>query len=203
MGLTADMLEESVAALAGMDTRLAAVVKRLGPPAPRQSPPGHETLMRAIAGQQVSTAAASSIWARLEAACGGQVGPEPLLALPDEALRGAGLSGAKLRYLRALSEALMAGTLDLAALPADDESAVAALTAMPGIGRWTAEIYLLFAEGRPDVFPAGDLAVQVSLSDILGEGGRAGEAATRRLAQPFAPHRGALAILAWHHYNSR
>lgn len=195
------MLGESVAALAAMDARLAALVERLGPPAPRQSPRGHETLMRAIAGQQVSVAGAASIWARLEAVCGGWVAPEPVLALPDEVLRGAGLSGAKLRYLRALSAALQSGVLDLAALPADDEAAIAALTAIPGIGRWTAEIYLLFAEGRRDVFPAGDLAVQVSLGALLGEGGRASEAVTRRLALPFSPHRGALAILAWHHYN--
>lgn len=201
MGIPAETLHRAMAALAAAEPRLADVLARLGPPAPRSHPRGHEALLRAITGQQVSVAAAASIWARVEAVCGGSAAPERLLALPEEALRGAGLSGAKVRYVRALAGALLSGALDLDALPADDEAAVAVLTALPGIGRWTAEIYLLFAEGRADVFPAGDLAVQVSIGTLLGDGVRASEAATRRLALPFAPHRGALAILAWHHYN--
>ncbi|MEM8827677.1 MAG: DNA-3-methyladenine glycosylase 2 family protein, partial [Pseudomonadota bacterium] len=92
--------------------------------------------------------------------------------------------------------------LDLDALPADDEGAIAALTAVKGIGRWSAEVYLLFAEGRPDIWPAGDLAVQVAAGEILGLDARPTEKALRTLAEPWRPHRGAAAILCWHHYNT-
>ena len=202
MGLPAETLTMSLAALAAADSRLACVMTRLGPPAPRSSPRGPETLLRAILGQQVSVAAANTIWARLASACDGSPGNlARLAALSPETLRAAGLSAQKVRYTQALAHAVLAGQLDLDALPEDDDAAVALLTALPGIGRWTAEIYLLFAEGRADIFPAGDLAVQISLGRLLGDGSRPGEALTRRLARPFAPHRGALAILCWHHYN--
>jgi len=202
MGLTADTLAAALVALAAAEPRLAHVLERHGPPAPRSSPRGPETLLRAIVGQQVSVAAANSIWARLAAACDGAPGDlARLAALSPDALRAAGLSASKARYAQALASAVLDGTLDLEALPAQDDAAVAVLTALSGIGRWTAEIYLLFADGRPDVFPAGDLAVQISLGQLLADGTRPGEALTRRLAQRFAPHRGALAILAWHHYN--
>ena len=93
------------------------------------------------------------------------------------------------------------GGIDFHALPADDEAAITALTSIRGIGRWSAEIYLLFAEGRPDVFPAGDLAVQIELGKILGLDKRPTEKATRSLAEPWRPHRGALAVFLWHHYS--
>ena len=157
--------------------------------------------MRAIVGQQVSVKAAASIWTRLEAACGGNMDDHAAVtATPVEALRGAGLSGQKAVYVHALAAALAAGDLDFAALPADDEAAIAALTAIKGIGRWSAEIYLLFAEGRPDVFPAGDLAVQIELGRILGLEARPTEKRTRDLAEPWRPHRGALAVFLWHSY---
>jgi DNA-3-methyladenine glycosylase II len=202
MGLDAERLNEAMARLARADARLAAAIDRAGVPAPRSSPRGAATLLRAIIGQQVSMAAAATIWGRLEAACGGDVSDlAALAALDDAALRAAGLSGQKARYVRALAAAVLSGGLDLAALPVADEAAVAALTAVTGIGRWTAEIYLLFAEGRADVFPAGDLAVQVMMGRLLEVEGRPGEAATRALAQPFSPDRGALAIFCWHQYN--
>ena len=86
--------------------------------------------------------------------------------------------------------------------PADDEEAIALLTRIKGIGRWSAEIYLLFAEGRSDVWPAGDLAVQVSIGRLLGLGEKPSEKQVRELAEAWRPHRGAAAILAWHSYNS-
>jgi len=202
MGLNADQLSAAMAMFAAADPRLEAVLARIGTPAPRQSPKGPEALLRAIIGQQVSVAAANSIWTRFEAACGGTTSDLAHLASrPAETLRAAGLSGQKVRYVQALAEAMLAGQLNLEALPQDDEAAISQLVAVPGIGRWTAEIYLLFAEGRPDVFPAGDLAVQIAMGHFLGEGARPSEAATRRMAQPFEPNRGALAILCWHHYN--
>lgn len=203
MGLSVQQIEAATAALAAADARLGAAIARLGAPPPRIRSRGPETLLRAIIGQQVSVKAAASIWARLEALVGGDAGDvAALAALPVDALRGAGLSGQKASYAHALAGAVLSGALDFGALPEDDEDAIAALTAVKGVGRWTAEIYLLFAEGRGDVFPGGDLAVQIELARLLGAAERPGERETRRLAAPFAPHRGTLAMLCWHSYNS-
>jgi DNA-3-methyladenine glycosylase II len=203
MGLSADQLTAATAALVAADPRLADAVGRVGPPPPRIRPRGPATLLRAVIGQQVSVQAAASIWARFEALAGGDAGNlAALAALSPEDLRSAGLSGQKAGYVHALANAVLSGALDFDALPPDDDAAIAALTAVKGIGRWTAEIYLLFAEGRPDVFPGGDLAVQKELARILAEPERPNERETRRLAAPFSPHRGALAILCWHSYNS-
>ena len=95
-----------------------------------------------------------------------------------------------------------AGELDLENLPEDDEEAIAQLTRIKGIGRWSAEIYLLFAEGRPDIWPAGDLAVMAGIGKILGLDERPDEKATRALAEPWRPHRGATAIFTWHCYDN-
>jgi DNA-3-methyladenine glycosylase II len=119
----------------------------------------------------------------------------------DETLRAAGLSRQKVSYARSLAEEVTSGRLDFANLPADDEEAIAALTRIKGIGRWSAEIYLLFAEGRPDIWPAGDLAVQIEIGRILGHA----ERPSRRCCangRPWSPHRGAAAIFAWHHYKT-
>jgi DNA-3-methyladenine glycosylase II len=118
----------------------------------------------------------------------------------DEMLRAGGLSRQKASYARSLAEEVASGRLDLANLPEGDEEAIAALTHIKGIGRWSAEIYLLFAEGRPDVWPAGDLAVQIEVGRLLGHTERPSEKAVRALAEPWRPHRGAAAIMAWHHY---
>jgi DNA-3-methyladenine glycosylase II len=125
-----------------------------------------------------------------------------LLAASDEELRAAGMSRQKSGYIRSLSSLVLSGELDLTALPADDEEAIALLTKIKGIGRWSAEIYLLFAEGRPDVFPAGDLAVLVELGRLMGLADKPSEKQLRELAEAWRPYRGAAAVLAWHSYNS-
>ena len=159
-------------------------------------------MMRAIVGQQVSVKAAASIWNRLEAACGGDMDDHGRIAeTPIDVLRSAGLSGQKASYVQGLAQAIATGGVDFGALPADDDAAIATLTAIKGIGRWSAEIYLLFAEGRPDIFPAGDLAVQMELGRIMGLATRPTEKAARALAEPFRPHRGALVVFLWHSYN--
>jgi len=117
-------------------------------------------------------------------------------------LRAAGLSRQKASYARSLAEEVSSGRLDLNALPRDDEEAIIALTQVKGIGRWSAEIYLLFAEGRPDIWPAGDLAVQVALGRLKGLAERPNEKLTRALAEDWRPHRGAAAIFLWHHYGN-
>jgi DNA-3-methyladenine glycosylase II len=112
------------------------------------------------------------------------------------------MSRQKAGYIRSLAELVTSGALDLANLPADDEDAIALLTKIKGIGRWSAEIYLLFAEGRADVFPAGDLAVLVELGRLLSLAQRPSEKELRELAEVWRPYRGAAAVLAWHSYNS-
>lgn len=200
MGLTAEQLRESLDAIAAREPLMAAAVARVGYPEPRIREPGYETLLRTIVGQQVSVAAAASIWTKLEAGVGDLTKPDIVAAAPDDALRAAGLSRQKASYARSLAEEVSSGRLDLTALPADD--AIAQLVRVKGIGRWSAEIYLLFAEGRRDIWPAGDLAVQIEIGRIMGHDERPSEKQTREIAEAWRPHRGAAAILAWHHYKA-
>ena len=199
---TRESIGSHVEALASRDPVFAGIVERHGVPDPRTSNPGAETLLRTIVGQQVSVAAARSMWAKLEAGFGSPPDLQRLLAASDEDLRAAGMSRQKAGYIRSLAELVLSGELDLAALPADDEEAIALLTRIKGIGRWSAEIYLLFAEGRPDVFPAGDLAVLIELGKLFGLPEKPTEKQLRELAEPWRPYRGAAAVLAWHSYNS-
>jgi len=159
-------------------------------------------LLRTIVGQQVSVAAARSMWAKIEAAFGAPPDLTKLLNASDEELRAAGMSRQKAGYIRSLAQLVISGELDLEALPEDDEEAIALLTKIKGIGRWSAEIYLLFAEGRPDVFPAGDLAVLIELGRLKGLPEKPSEKQLREIAEAWRPYRGAAAVLAWHSYNS-
>ena len=163
---------------------------------------GYRTLLRTIVGQQVSVAAATSMWNKLAAELGEEIAPDALLARDFDTLRACGLSRQKQGYARSLCERVVSGALDLDNLPADDEEAIAELTQIKGIGRWSAEVYLLFAEGRPDIWPAGDLAVQAGIGRILDLPERPSEKETRALAEDWRPHRGAVAILTWHCYNN-
>lgn len=200
MGLSAEQLRTALDALATIEPAFAAGLARAGYPEPRLRDRGYETLLRTIIGQQVSVAAAQSIWNKLAAALGDLTDPATVAAASDETLRTAGLSRQKASYARSLAEEVANGQLDLAALPEDDEAAIAALTRIKGIGRWSAEIYLLFAEGRPDIWPAGDLAVQIEIGRLLGHAERPSEKLLRQWSEPWRPHRGAAAIFAWHHY---
>jgi DNA-3-methyladenine glycosylase II len=199
MGLSADQIRAALDALAEREPAFAQGLARAGYPEPRIRDRGYETLLRTIIGQQVSVAAAASIWKKL-AGVGDLTDPATVAAASDEVLRAAGLSRQKAGYARSLADEVTSGRLDLHALPQDDEEAIAALTRIKGIGRWSAEIYLLFAEGRPDVWPAGDLAVQIEIGRLLGHAERPSEKQLRTLAEPWSPHRGAAAIFAWHHY---
>jgi DNA-3-methyladenine glycosylase II len=199
---TNNSIRTHVEALAGREPAFARVIERHGVPEPRRSEPGAHTLLRTIVGQQVSVAAARSMWAKLEAAFGSPPDLNLLLAASDEEMRAAGMSRQKAGYIRSLAELVTSGELDLDNLPDDDEEAIALLTKIKGIGRWSAEIYLLFAEGRPDIFPAGDLAVMVELGRLMGLDDRPSEKQLRELAEPWRPYRGAAAVLAWHSYNS-
>ena len=199
---TKDSIRTAVEALAAREPAFAAVVEKFGVPEPRRSDRGAQTLLRTIVGQQVSVAAARSMWAKLEAAYGSPPDLSRLLSATDEELRAAGISRQKAGYIRSLAQLVLSGELDLEALPKDNEEAIALLTKIKGIGRWSAEIYLLFAEGREDVFPAGDLAVLVEIGRLLGLPVKPSEKQLRELAEAWRPYRGAAAVLAWHSYNS-
>ena len=203
MGIATDRLHTSLAALALIEPGIAAGIARAGLPEARIGERGYQGLLRTIVGQQVSVAAARSMWAKLKAELGADTPPAVVLAASDEALRACGLSRQKAGYARSLADEVQSGRLDLDQLPADDEEAIAALTRVKGIGRWSAEIYLLFAEGREDVWPAGDLAVQVEIGQLLGLPARPTEKETRALVEAWRPHRGAAAVFAWHHYGWR
>ena len=189
-------LERLVAA----DPDLARVVAQAGPLPWRTRAPGFPGLLQAIVAQQISNQAAAAIWGRLRA-IPGALDPAGFPGLPDDALRAAGLSRPKVVHARALAQAFLDGTLDAARLAAlGDEDAIAAIAAIRGLGRWTAEVYLLFALGRPDVFPAGDIALAAAFADLKRLDARPTPRALRALAEPWRPARALAARLLWHHW---
>lgn len=202
MGLNSDQIRQGLDAVAAREPGIARALEVAGYPEPRIRERGYGTMMRTIVGQQVSVAAAASMWRKFEEFAGPELAPDKVLAADFDTLRACGLSRQKQGYMRSLCELVVAGALDFHSLPEDDEEAIALLTQIKGIGRWSAEIYLLFAEGRPDVWPAGDLAVQAGLAKLLGLEERPSEKATRELAEKWRPHRGATAIFTWHCYNN-
>jgi DNA-3-methyladenine glycosylase II len=196
-------LRHALDALADRDADVARALARIGHPAPRTRPPGFATLLRIITAQQLSTKAAAAIQGRLDAAMGQRIEPETYLALDDVTLRGCGLSARKIVYGRHLAKAMTARLLDLEALAdAPDEAVVEALTALPGFGRWSAEIYLLFALQRLDVLPADDLALQVGFQRLKGLAERPKAGALREATRHWAPWRGAAAVFLWHFYGA-
>ncbi len=187
-------------ALAAADADLARIEPAAGPLPWRRRARGFPGLLQAIVGQQISNQAAAAIWRRLHATPGA-LEPAGLLALPDEQLRLAGLSRPKIEHARALAQAFADGTLSEPGLAGmADAEAVAAIAAVRGMGNWSAEIYLLFALERNDVFPAGDLALAGAACHLKGLPSRPGPAALRRLAEPWQPWRALAARLLWHHW---
>jgi DNA-3-methyladenine glycosylase II len=178
VGLSAERIKADIDAVCLIEPQFARALGHAGYPEPRIREPGYTTLLRTIVGQQVSVAAANSIWNKLEAEFGTGCPADAVVAAKDGALRSCGLSGQKQGYARSLAELTLSGGLPLDALPQDDEDAIALLTQVKGIGRWSAEIYLLFAEGRPDIWPAGDLAVQEAIKRGKGDA---------RAGRPMAP----------------
>jgi len=187
-------------ALTAADPDLARILAQAGPLPWRTRAPGFPGLLQAIVAQQISNQAAAAIWGRLRA-LPGALDPAGFHTLSDEALRFAGLSRPKVQHARALAAAFLDGTLDpdrIAAL--DDEAAIAAIAAVRGLGRWTAEVYLLFALGRHDVFPAADIALAAAFADLKGLETRPKPQALRDLAVQWRPARALAARLLWHHW---
>jgi DNA-3-methyladenine glycosylase II len=193
-------LKEGVAALAALDPAMARILALGAAPVLRKRPPGFEGLAWIVVGQQVSTASAAAIWARVRTQFG-QLTPGAVLAASDEELKAPGLSSPKIRTLRAIAIEVAEGRLSLDALqdrPADEAHAL--LTAVKGIGPWTADVYLLFCLGHADAFPAGDLALQEAARMALGLSDRPDAKALTVLAERWRPWRGVAAKVLWAFY---
>jgi DNA-3-methyladenine glycosylase II len=188
-------LVAGAAVLVAREPRFAPILAATEPLPLRRRPDGFAALLAAIVGQQVSTASAAAILGRLEAA--GYAEEGAVLTASDEELRACGLSRPKLRYVRALAEA----RLDYAGLRSEPtDTVVERLVALPGIGRWTAEIYAMFALGHVDAFPAGDLALQVAAGRAFGLTAKPSEAQLRAMADTWSPVRAVAACALWAYY---
>lgn len=197
---TDDDIARELDALLGLDPGLRSVAGRAGPIPLRASPPGLRGLIGTMIGQQVSRASAVAILSRLSALADLD-DPAAILALREADMRAAGLSKAKERTLLAIAEAAASGALDMAALSATPPGdAIATLVRLPGIGPWTAECFLLFSLSHRDIFPAGDLALQVAVGHALGHSERPSGKAVALLAAAWAPHRSVAARLFWAFY---
>lgn len=191
---------DAIASLGRKDPDFAGIEDRAGPLPWRSRDPGFAGLLRTICGQMISNQAAAAIWGRLSA-LPGALDPAGLLALHDEALRGAGLSRPKVLHVRALATAVLEGRLDVATLrAATDDDAVAAISAIPGLGPWTAQVHLVFGFDRPDVFPAGDVALAASVAHLKSLSARPKPRALAEMALAWSPYRSIAARLLWHHW---
>ncbi len=202
---TLDTLEDVQVALRHLlnsDASLFEISNIAGPLPLRRTAPGFESLASIVVSQQVSKASADAIFARL-VTLGAVTDATQFARFGDESLLGAGLSRPKLKTLRLVSSACIDGTLDLeglCTLSAGD--AISALTALPGIGPWTAEVYLLFAAGHPDIFPSGDIALQNAIQMAQSLEARPNAKKTHGIALRWAPHRGTAARLFWVYYGA-
>jgi DNA-3-methyladenine glycosylase II len=178
----------------------AEIIERAGPPRFRRRRNGFGTLLHIILEQQVSIDAAAAMHRRLVGLCQ-PLTPEAYLALDDATLRSCGFSRQKMGYARHLAELVESGKFDFARLgKAEDEAALAQLLSIRGIGRWSAEVYLLFALGRPNIWPAGDLGLQLGIAEHLGLDKRPDEAETRRLGEAWRPWRSVATCIFWQSY---
>ena len=199
--LTLRTMQSDLRALARNDRQVAGALERFGYPELRRRPPGFETLLRAIVFQQISIHAAAAIWKRIEAAV------VPLTAaaycvVSDDVVRACGFSRQKLLYARSLAELVASGEVPLEALDQmDDEDAIEQLVKITGVGRWTAEVYLMFALGRRDMWPADDLGLIVGMQRLKSLRKRPDRKRMLRLGETWRPRRSAAAHLLWHYFH--
>ena len=200
--LTDKAIRKSLDALSIQSDQIAKALAVVGYPASRRREHSFESLARIVVGQQLSTKAAATISQRTVDALGGEWLPDAVLSTAPETLRAAGLSQQKAGYLQSLAEAVISGSLSLDTLPQQsDQEVEAAITAIRGFGRWSAHMYLMFALGRPDIWPSGDLAVRVGFGRMMGWPDRPTEQTVIAEGAAYAPHRSALALLCWHYYS--
>ena len=198
---TSDDIAAGLKFLARADGRLKPLMQSAGALAPRRRAPGFAGLARIVVGQQVSVASAEAIWARFVAVFP-EITPQAIGRAREPRFREAGLSAPKIRTLRAAATACRDG-LDLDALASQPaEAAHAALCAVKGIGPWTADIYLLFCLGHPDIFPAGDLALRIAVADAFGLDPLPRPADLAVLARRWSPWRSVAATVFWAHYSA-
>ncbi len=191
-----DCIEEGAAWLASREPRFGTAYALSKPLKLRRFPDGFDRLLSSIVSQQISVAAAETVWARMVA--GGFTTPQAVLAAPDEALSAAGLSGQKVRYAKALASA----GIDYEALRTlPTEEVIARLVQVPGIGRWTAEMYAMFALGHADVFGPGDLALQEGARLLFDLPERPKEKVMRQMAEAWSPWRAVAARILWGYYH--
>ena len=199
--LTDKVIKKSLDALSVQSDEIASALTAVGYPSSRRREHSFESLARIVVGQQLSTKAAATISHRTVNALGGEWRPEAVLSAASETLRAAGLSQQKAGYLQSLADAVLSGSLSLDVLAQQsDQEVEAAITAIRGFGRWSAHMYMMFALGRPDIWPSGDLAVRVGFGRIMGWPDRPTERTVIIEGAAFAPHRSALALLCWHYY---
>lgn len=199
-GLAPAGLEEGLAWLLARDPRFLGIVERAGAPRFRRRPATFGTLLHAILEQQISIDAAAAMYARLRESCA-PLTPARFLALDDATLRRCGFSRQKQAYGRGLAAAIRERRFDPEKLRRmDDDAAFAALTTLKGIGRWTAEVFMLFALGRPDIWPADDLGLQLGAQEALNLPDRPRERVLREMGEAWRPWRSVAACLLWQAY---
>ena len=195
-----DQVEEGFKQVTALEPRFGGVLRRHGEPPSRKRRGGFETVLKIIVQQQVSLASADAIWRRVRKGLG-QVNPSAVLAMDQDTLRSFGLSRPKADYARSLAEVVASGRLDFRRLRAmADEEAIEKLIEIKGIGRWTAEVYLLSVMQRPDIWPAADVALMEGARDLLGLPERPTVKQMPDLAAPWRPYRTYAARLIWLHY---
>ena len=195
--------DEAIAQLVAKDQDLALVIERYGKPQQMKRSPGFPTLLRIILGQQVSLSAATSIFNRLHDQIS-EITPAKFLSLESEQLKTIGFSRQKTTYCRALAQAITTKELDLDSLACLPDNAIRTqLTKIKGIGDWTADMYLMTALQRLDIFPSKDLAVAVATQEIKQLANRPKQAELENIAEPWRPYRAVAAMILWHHYLNR
>ena len=196
---TEEDLAAAVARLAEREPRFALIAERHGLPPLRHAEPGVRSLLRTVTDQVISLQAGAAIWARLAARLE-PFGPDDILACPQDELRALGLSAAKARCFHAVAQAFAAGAPYTEDQGTDE--IISSLTAIAGIGPWTAQIYLLTALRAADAWPAGDIALQQAATALLALPSRPTAAQMIEIAEEWRPHRSAAALLLWGHYRA-
>lgn len=195
-------IKKGLDAIASVDKHVAKALDVIGYPKPRIRPAGFETFLEPIVSQQISVKAAASILAKVKALlpiCDAA----SLLKIPNDQLRAAGLSQRKVEYVQGLAKAIVEGAFNPETLAKlDDDSAIESITRLRGFGRWSAEIYLMFSLGRPDIFPADDLILQVSLQKIKRLGTKPTSKVARQKVEPWGPWRSVGSLFLWHYHHS-
>lgn len=198
--MSPDVIAHAMQALAEADSDIARALPQVGAPSPRERDRGFATFFSTIVSQQISTEAARAIMGRVNTLLP-ELHAKAIIDIEGQALRDAGLSWRKVEYAKGLAEAELAGTFSADGLEhLSDEEVIAAITALRGFGRWSAEIYLMFSLKRPDVFPADDLALRVALGRLKGLDDKPTPAKARQMVAHWAPWRSVGSLFLWHYY---